>query len=187
MSRLDDRLNAIKNRIQDAEFLANNNIGNEIGFYIFDYPPEEEMTVRNGIALIEKHFEKSGELQIKEINLFDIITGILASRNLLDKREQFERKLQARQLKSKLKPVVSVDAVVDKMTENIDNADDVIFMTGVGSAYPLIRTHNVLDNLQDKLGKQPLIVFFPGNYNMRELVLFGLLDKNYYRAFRLID
>jgi len=61
-----------------------------------------------------------------------------------------------------------------------------VFLTGVGSAFPLIRGHEVLNNLHDKLDRKPLVLFYPGKYTMQELVLFGILEANYYRAFRLV-
>ena len=62
-----------------------------------------------------------------------------------------------------------------------------VFLSGVGSAFPLIRTHEILNNLHEKLPDTPVVVFYPGVYNLQELILFGLLDANYYRAFRLVS
>ena len=44
---LDERLNKILPRIISDEFLSGSGIGNEIAFYIFDYPPEDELSVRD--------------------------------------------------------------------------------------------------------------------------------------------
>ena len=66
--------------------------------------------------------------------------------------------------------------------------DVVVFLTGVGAAYPLVRTHSLLNNLQSKIGRTPLILFFPGRFNGQTLQLFGELQETpYYRAFRLVD
>jgi len=51
---LDERLNQIIPRITSADFLGSKGLGNEIGFWIFDYPPDREMEVRdflNGTVL----------------------------------------------------------------------------------------------------------------------------------------
>ena len=58
------RLNRIIPKLQDPAFLANEGIGNEIGFYIFDYPPDQEMAVRDAVAMVEKHFAKSGTVRL---------------------------------------------------------------------------------------------------------------------------
>ncbi|MEP6987881.1 MAG: VWA domain-containing protein, partial [Chloroflexota bacterium] len=39
---ISQRLNQIKDRLASPELLSNAGLGNEIGFYIFDYPPERE-------------------------------------------------------------------------------------------------------------------------------------------------
>ena len=40
---LNERLNKILARVISDEFLSGGGIGNEIAFYIFDYPPEDEL------------------------------------------------------------------------------------------------------------------------------------------------
>ena len=65
---------------------------------------------------------------------------------------------------------------------------DLILVTGIGSAYPLLRTHNLLNNLHSLMGRTPLVLFYPGIYDGQSLRLFGSLKDNpYYRAFRLVD
>jgi hypothetical protein len=67
-------------------------------------------------------------------------------------------------------------------------AQDLVLVSGVGSAYPLLRTHNLLNNLHHRMGNTPLVLFYPGVYDGQSLRLFGILeDKPYYRAFRLVD
>ena len=63
----------------------------------------------------------------------------------------------------------------------------VVFLTGVGKAYPILRSHNVLNNLHQKLDEVPVVMFFPGKYSGRDLILFNTIEgSNYYRAFPLI-
>ena len=47
---LNDRLNKILPRLVSDDFLSGSGIGNEIAFYIFDYPPEDELRVRDHIG-----------------------------------------------------------------------------------------------------------------------------------------
>ena len=62
----------------------------------------------------------------------------------------------------------------------------VYFLTGIGLVFPYIRSHNVLNNLQNIAKEAPTVAFFPGDYNGHTLNLFGLLkDDNYYRAFNI--
>jgi hypothetical protein len=62
----------------------------------------------------------------------------------------------------------------------------IVFLTGVGAVFPIIRSHTILNNLQTLVGDLPLVMFFPGTYNNQSLVLFDKLkDDNYYRAHNL--
>ena len=47
---LEERLNQILPRITSRDFLDSKGLGNEIGFWVFDYPPERELDVRNFVA-----------------------------------------------------------------------------------------------------------------------------------------
>ena len=65
--------------------------------------------------------------------------------------------------------------------------NDLIFVSGVGSVWPLLRTHSLLNNLHSRMGKTPLVVFYPGEFDGRSLRLFGKIKPSpYYRAFQLI-
>jgi hypothetical protein len=186
-SDLTERLNKIIPRLQDPAFLANEGIGNEIGFHIFDYPPEQEMAVREAVTMIEKHFAKSGAVRIVTINLFDVLLDVLKGRKVLDAVLKSETKWGPKATKSKVDPILNKSLIAEEVLRRAGDEFDVLLLTGVGSAYPLIRTHEILNNLHDKLDRKPLVVFFPGEYTMQELRLFGSLDANYYRAFRLVS
>ena len=76
---------------------------------------------------------------------------------------------------------------------------DLVLISGIGSAYPLLRSHTLLSNLHAIMGQTPLVMFYPGRYDTQTLRLFGKTglaggsaeerkkQTNYYRAFRLID
>ena len=64
---------------------------------------------------------------------------------------------------------------------------DLVIVSGVGSVWPLLRSHSLLNNLQPVMGKTPLVMFYPGRYDGQSLRLFGKLkNNNYYRAFKLV-
>ena len=50
---LDERLNRIEDKISEKSFRENKGLGNEVGYYIFDYDPREELYVRNHIAYLK--------------------------------------------------------------------------------------------------------------------------------------
>ena len=50
MSNFDERLNQILPRLTSKELLNNEGLSNEIGFWVFDYPPEFELEMRSFLS-----------------------------------------------------------------------------------------------------------------------------------------
>ena len=50
---IQERLNKIKNKISNKDFLEGKDMGNEINFHIFDYEPQYELQVRAEIEKIK--------------------------------------------------------------------------------------------------------------------------------------
>ncbi len=55
---LTERLNEVLPKITSDNFLSGKGLGNEIAFYIFDYPPEEELRIRDHIRFLLEHIPK---------------------------------------------------------------------------------------------------------------------------------
>ena len=189
MSILDDRLNKVLDRLISDDLLSGRGLGNEIGFYIFDYPAEDELTVREHIGfLLEQLPKKRPGLRVKHINLFDMVLGHLDDRKLLDKAiEQTRKKGDAFLVKALKEPLHgSKLAPVFEAACDLPN-HDLVLVSGIGTVYPLLRTHSLLNNLHHVMRDKPLVMFFPGIYDGQILRLFGKLkDDNYYRAFKLV-
>jgi len=73
------------------------------------------------------------------------------------------------------------------MIDEKSKDSNIVFLTGFGKIFPIVRGHMVLNNLQKTLGfSRKLILFFPGKYTDLGLSTFGKFeDNNYYRAFRI--
>jgi hypothetical protein len=186
---LTQKLNQILPKITSKDFLSGKGLGNEIAFYIFDYPPEEELQIRTHIEFLLTHIPKyKSNLRVCHVNLFDMVMDYLKERNLLEKslRKQKQEGDEAlwKALMSPLKAekLVQVFAKAARPEEQ-----DLIIVSEVGSVWPLVRTHSLLNNLQTVMGQTPLVMFYPGRYDGKTLRLFGKVKSNhYYRAFRLI-
>ncbi|MBK5969200.1 MULTISPECIES: DUF1788 domain-containing protein [Thiorhodovibrio] len=183
------RLDKILSRITGDDFLQGRGLGNEIPFYAFDYPPEQEPVVREHIAFLLQQLPKQRpDLRVGHINLFGLIVETLKTRNFYAKALNMQRaKGDAAVLKALAAPL-DAGKLAAALIEQADPATkDMVLVSGVGSAYPLLRTHNLLNNLHAGMGSTPLVLFYPGVYDGQTLRLFGLLqDKPYYRAFRLV-
>ena len=187
---LDERLNQIIPRITSREFLDSKGLGNEIGFWIFDYPPEREMDVRdflNGTVLpaLSKNVPT---IRAATVNLLTLVSELLEERNLLEKALEMQLDKGDESALAALRSVLKEDKLAQKIADQFDIPNlDLLILTGVGSVYPMLRTHTLLSALHPIMGKTPLLMFFPGKYDGHSLRLFNTLaEDHYYRAFRLV-
>ena len=189
---IDEKLSRIESIIKQPSFLENRGLSNEVGYYIFDYDPEYEMKVREEIKHLKEKINSNPNYSFKilEFDLYEIIIGILKEEGFLDKVFQFEEKKGIPHAQKAITGLLELNSdsnlIVNYIKERtLDNC--VLFITGVGKAYPILRSHNILNNLHQQIDNVPVVLFFPGKYSGRDLVLFNTLEgSNYYRAFPLI-
>lgn len=192
MKTIYQRLDAIIPKITDKSFRENKGLGNEIGYYIFDYEPKYELLVREHIEFIEQKVnDDNSEIKIKEFDLYEIMLEILEEKGYLQKNIEMEEKKGSEYVFNATKKALRLTLKNDMIIEYIVNRvepNDIVFITGVGKAWPIIRSHTVLNNLHKAIDEVPVVMFFPGEYDGLELVLFDeIKDDNYYRAFQLVD
>ncbi len=199
---LTDRLNKILPRLVADDFLGGSGIGNEIAFYVFDYPPEHELRVREHIrSLLDSISKKWPNLRVKHVNLFDFVLDHLKARKYLDKALEMQKAKGDEAVKKALAGPLHPEKLAPLFAEVArPDEHDLVLVSGVGSVYPLMRTSSLLSNLQRVMGGTPLVLFYPGRYDQMTLKLFGKLglsasfegagktrkSEHYYRAFRLV-
>ncbi|WP_027370867.1 DUF1788 domain-containing protein [Desulfovermiculus halophilus] len=188
-TRFEDRLNQVIDRLLSRELLANVGLGNEIGFYIFDYEPEHELHMRAYLQTIEDQLPKrKPDLRFVHINLFQLIIDYLKDRKLLDKSFQRQKSKGDEALLKALSGPLEAKKMAEYFVHKANPEDqDLILLSGIGSAWPLIRSHSLLNSLHPLIQNTPLVIFYPGKFDGQGLRLFGRLKQsNYYRAFRLV-
>mgnify|MGYP001679984424 CR=1 FL=1 len=139
-----------------------------------------------------KNKNKSGtdDFELVVFDLYDIIIDFLEDKNFMEKCFDFEKKKGLERITKAVSNSMKFNdddsIIVQYIRENTpDNA--VVFLTGIGKCYPILRSHKVLNNLHQAFVKAPVVMFFPGTYNEQELILFNeIKDDNYYRAFKLV-
>jgi hypothetical protein len=191
LEQLKTRLNRIRDKIASPSFLSNEGIGNEIGFYIFDYPPQFEMTVREHIEMLigglnSAHSDKT----YLHVDLFALVVEYLKKRGLLEEVIALEKSSGTKELLAAFDDILSADTLCEFLVQSNDlTKAKAILISGVGSCWPFVRAHTILNNLQNYVGKTPVILFYPGQYTGQDLKPFDIpnLKGNYYRAFPLID
>lgn len=186
---LNTRLDQILPKLESEELLLNQGLGNEIGFYIFDYPAEAEIAVREHIAFIEEKLEKRGR-DFQSINIFDSVMELLGEkhRNITERAFKMQRERGDDALFNALKGPLEQNRLAKFIASNIDqDRTQFLLLHGLGSAWPIVRGHGLLNALHALVGQVPTILFYPGEFNGTSLKPFGKIDSNnYYRAFKLV-
>lgn len=185
MTDLMHRLDRIKERISDANFLANKGLSNEVGIHVFAYDPKDELVVRDYInRLVDT---PSDQFRIIERDLYKILLEILEEKRVLGRITSLEEKKGKDYLLVQLQKNATQENFLDKIMYEPHMPGDVLFLTGVGKVYPFMRSHIVLNRMQQDFPDVPIVMFYPGEFNGQSLILFNKFhDANYYRAFNLI-
>lgn len=188
MANIHARLDQIIPKIKEDTFIEGRGLGNEISFYVFDYEPAHELLVRDYIKHVKKVFSYEGSnRKIIEFDLYKMLIQLAQERNIFARILEMEER-QGRDALFKAMTAFAKPAIFLRQIRARLGNHNVVFLTGVGKVYPFVRSHNILNNLQEVLDRTPVILFFPGKYDGQSLQLFGkLTDDNYYRAFRFVD
>jgi hypothetical protein len=192
MKSIEERLEAAGKKIREPSFRQNKGLGNEVGYYVFDYAAEQELVVREWVKYWEKKINNASDgFNLVVFDLYDIIIEFLEKEGFLQQCFGFEQRYGmdriAKSVGHMLKLGDDASLIVEYIRERTPD-NSVVFLTGVGKCYPVLRSHKVMNNLHQALDHVPVVMFYPGKYDGQELVLFSSIkDDNYYRAFRLVD
>lgn len=189
---LSDRFADLENRMTSVKDLTKYGTANDLKFYIFDYNPKDE-------ALVRKETKKLLSLNpdIVEFDLYEMMLEIIEEEgymeDVLRMEPEYDKELLLREV---FQPLLSVEeeenAFLNMFKEKIpDDGSKIVLITGVGKSFPIIRSHTILNNLQSIFRKNPVVMMYPGRYEIKNsmtLRLFERLDDdNYYRAFPLVE
>ncbi len=191
MADLVERLDKMEEAIKKPSFRQSSGKANEVNYWVFDYPPEYELEVRERIKYMQKKNAKGGEeFELVVFDLYDIIIDFLQDNDFLESCFSFEKKKGLDRITKAVSNSMKInddDSYIVQYIRNNTPDNAVVFLTGVGKCFPILRSHKVLNNLHQAFVKAPVVMFFPGVYNEQELILFGeIKDDNYYRAFKLV-
>jgi Domain of unknown function (DUF1788) len=191
IASFEERLNQVLPRLISPDVLDNKGAGGEIGFWIFDYPPEDETQMRSWLSdVIEPGLRRQQpDLRFATIDLFECVIGLLEERGLLEKSFEMQLNKGDEAVLASLRSVLKEDRLAARIVGQIGAQHlDLVIVKGVGAVYPLLRTHTLLSALHPHIRDTPLLMLYPGRYDGQSLRLFNKLgDDNYYRAFRLVS
>lgn len=191
MADLNERLDKMEDAIRKPSFRQSSGRANEVNYWIFDYPPDKELEVRERIKYMQNRNAKGGEeFELKVFDLYDIIIDFLDKNNFLEECYKFEKKKGLERIGKAVSNSMKInddDSYIVQYIKDNTPENAIVFLTGIGKCFPILRSHKVLNNLHQAFVRVPVVMFFPGIYNEQELILFGeIKDDNYYRAFKLV-
>lgn len=189
---LNERFIGLEDRMISVEALTRYGTANDLRFYIFDYAPADELLVRKEIKKL-----KDRNPAIVEFDLYEMMLQIIEDEgymeDVLRMEKDYDKDLLLREV---FQPLLSVEeaenAFLDKFKEDIaDDGNSIVLITGVGKAFPVVRSHTILNNLQSIFRRNPVVMMYPGRYEIKEKMTMRLFerldDDNYYRAFPLVE
>ena len=191
MADIIERLDKMEEAIKKPSFRQSSGRANEVNYWIFDYPPEYELEVRERIKYMQNRNSKgTEEFELVVFDLYDIIIDFLKENDFLEDCYKFEKKKGLERITKAVSNSMKInddDSYIVQYIKDHTPENAVVFLTGVGKCFPILRSHKVLNNLHQAFVSAPVVMFFPGMYNEQELILFGeIKDDNYYRAFKLV-
>lgn len=189
---LNERFIDLEDRMISVDELTKYGTANDMRFYIFDYSPEDELLVRKEVKKL-----KDRNPSIVEFDLYEMMLQIIEEEgymeDVLRMEKDYEKELLLREV---FQPLLSVEedtnSFLDMFKNGIpDDGKSIVLITGVGKAFPVVRSHTILNNLQSIFKRNPVVMMYPGRFEIKEKTTMRLFerldDDNYYRAFPLVE
>lgn len=189
--------------ITHPRFLSRQGLGNEVPFFIDTYDPRDENEVTRQILSLYKRLQNDGTATVL-LPMYEIVLEVLRGAGRLEKLFQYEKTVPKMPGNGSNRTFLSeMEKFADpgrnkplqrEIARRIEAVPDhkLVLMYQLGTVFPYLRTHTLLNNLHSVITEVPLVVFFPGHYVSSErdgyyFSLFNLFKSEYYRAFQLED
>lgn len=192
MKTIEQRLDLLEEKMRSESFRKNTGLGNEVGYYVFDYDPNQELIVRQRI-----HDLKNSNTNLKfgyELiiyDLYELMLKLLEEEEVLEDLKDLEEEEGTEYVFAAIADTLRFDEknslIINYIIDNTPE-DAVVFLTGIGKCFPILRSHKILNNLHQVMDHCPVVMFYPGRYNGNSLNIFNeMKEDNYYRAFPIVE
>lgn len=187
MSDIMQRLDRLRIKLQDDDFLHGRGLANEVNISIFCYEPKEEMAIRHFVAQMVNDSSIKAKCNLMECNLYSIFLSICDDEEITDQVAGIEAEDGCDYVLEHLQRTADNKTFVQKMQYDNHKIGDVLLLTGIGEVYPFMRVHSLLEVIQTEFSDIPVVVMYPGKFDGLNLKLFSQFEPNsYYRAFNII-
>ena len=178
--------------LQNQNFLDLSLAGVEVPFYICPYDVSKQSEMDDMVKLLVSQLASNG-VPVLEINLFNLLLDCMKKNDDLEWELEHEQERSREEMLTELQGILDVETEIVPAIRKLREATPhkLLFLTGIGACYPVLRAHVLLNNLFSVVNDVPLVMFFPGEYcqvpgSGATLELFGRFrGDGYYRAFNL--
>ncbi len=175
---LNDRFAELEDRLISVEALTRYGTANDLRFYIFDYNPKDELIVRKEVKkLVERNSD------IIEFDLYEMMLQIIEDEGYMEDILRMEKEYDRSLLLSEIfQPLLSVEEADNRLIEMFkeraeDTGGKIVLITGVGKSFPIIRSHTILNNLQSVFRHNPVVMMYPGRYEIKNAMTLRLFER----------
>ncbi len=197
MKTIAERMDLLEGRLRDQNFRSSQGLSGEVSYYVFDYDPKEELYVRQRVQdLKNTDTEYKFGYKLAVFDLYELMLQLLQEEGVLEDLENLEEEEGTEYVFTTIADVLRFEEDDNQIIQYIvdhtpKEPDTIVFLTGVGKCYPVLRSHKILNNLHQVMDHCPVILFFPGQYTGSALNIFGEIkgdaNSNYYRAFPIVE
>lgn len=173
------------NRLMDSDF--GKKLGGELPLFIQPLDPSKQRETEEQVKRLASRLNRKG-IRVSVVNLFDLSIGILKEEGILDAILESESDIPHSDTVETLDSILDISSTIIPRLQSVIESEnpDYLFLSRVGSVYPFIRSHGILNNIDELTDNCKLVLFFPGQYDNMQLKLFGhIYDENYYRGINL--
>ena len=139
------------------------NLGGELPLFIQPIPSQGQTELNSQVQRLVNRLAKKGKTAMA-IDLYELCISLLNEEGVLETILEDEQNLEQEDIVSTIDSILDIKSVViPRISEMISKQNpDYAFITGVGRVYPFIRSHGILNNLDELAKQNNLIMFFPG-------------------------
>ncbi len=187
-------VDALFEKLSHPRFLDMKGLANDVPLFIQAYAVQKEDETSRRIEQLIDRLRQAG-VEVAHVDLFDLSLEVLQASAWLNPILEREPQLGKQRLLATLQnATVPRDHLIPHLLVKIGvEGIRLSVLTGAGRAFPFLRAHMLLEDLQPAMPGHPIVMFFPGQYDTNgaeagsHLRLFGRqnLSKAYYRAFNL--
>lgn len=162
-------------------------LGGELPLFIQPLDSSKQRETEEQVKRLASRLNRKG-VKVSVVNLFDLSIDILKEEGILDAILENESDIPHSDTVETLDSILDISSTIIPRLQSIIESEepDYLFLSGVGSVFPFIRSHGILNNIDELTDNCKLALFFPGQYDNMQLNLFGhIYDENYYRGINL--